>query len=303
MQFDLIKRIREESGNQLQWQVSYRGFPATRPDVLVEKFLWLDVSGSLAVSFVDKPGAGYFRLYQDNQIYVDVLPRNQLVVRSDEDVQESTVEHFLADQVIPRAIAQSGKLVLHAGGVRNGDGAILFMGKSGQGKSTLTASFDSSGLALMGDDAMVISSCAGTHFAQSVYPSLRLFQDSVSALLPERIETSSVSNLSDKRRIDIPVESNLGGKKLPISAIISIGPTSVSDDVSSRTMSIAETCMGLVENSFLLDPTDMVRVARNLSAASEIARRVPSFEISYPRDYSRLPEVRNIVLKQLKQLS
>ncbi len=46
----------------------------------------------------------------------------------------------------------------------------------------------------------------------------------------------------------------------------------------------------------MLDPTDMDRVRERLVAASELARQVPSFALNYPRDYTRLSDVREAML-------
>ena len=60
--------------------------------------------------------------------------------------------------------------------------------------------------------------------------------------------------------------------------------------------------MALVENSFSLDPSDVSEAAKRLDAASAVARNVPMFQITYPRDYARLPEVRAAILGQVATL-
>ena len=54
----------------------------------------------------------------------------------------STVRHLFLDQVIPLLLSRRELLVLHASAVLTAHGAIAFVGKSGQGKSTLAASLD-----------------------------------------------------------------------------------------------------------------------------------------------------------------
>lgn len=60
--------------------------------------------------------------------------------------------------------------------------------------------------------------------------------------------------------------------------------------------------MALVESSFALDPVDPDQALGRLNDASALARQVPAFEIAYPRDYARLPEVRQAILDQLAAL-
>ena len=58
--------------------------------------------------------------------------------------------------------------------------------------------------------------------------------------------------------------------------------------------------MALVENAFALDPTDTARAKDRLEKASALAKSVPSFAISYPRDYASLPGVRAAIVDCLR---
>ena len=67
-------------------------------------------------------------------------------------------------------------------------------------------------------------------------------------------------------------------------------------------MAPAETCMGVIANSFSLDPTGRDQAGQKLAAASAFAATVPAFEIAYPRDYSILPDVHVVLRDQLTKL-
>jgi len=177
------------------------------------------------------------------------------------------------------------------------------MGASGRGKSTLSASFARSGLTLMGDDAMVLAWVDGQPCANAVYPSLRLFPDSIDALYQNSIDTSEVASDTPKRRIELPIGDHDHAAPVPIKALYQIGRPALDDSISLRPMSIAETCMAIVENSFALDPSDTARAKVRLGQASELARQTVAFEIIYPRVYDRLPDVRQAILEQMASIS
>ncbi len=61
--------------------------------------------------------------------------------------------------------------------------------------------------------------------------------------------------------------------------------------------------MALVEQSFALDPTDILCAQQRLRRASEVASAVPTFMLSYPRDYACLPEVRQRILEAVDSVS
>src|SRR5262245_35532677 len=97
------------------------------------------------------PGLAVFDIADDGR---------SIVGRTEGTLPLSTVEHLVVDQVLPRVLAQRGRLVLHAGCVVTARGAVAFLGDSGAGKSTLCASFARAGDGLvLGDDGIVVREC------------------------------------------------------------------------------------------------------------------------------------------------
>ena len=273
-------------------------------ELLVEELetpIWNDEQGSLALSRIEDSGNERFRLRFADQISVDINFGERLVCEhaASASVTHSTQQHFLIDQVLPRILGHKGKLVLHAAAIRIGGEAVLLLGKSGYGKSSLAASFERAGYALLGDDALVVSWRGQIADAQAVYPSLRLFPDSIHALFSEDIPTASVAHYTPKLRVSVPLKDKVESGALPIRALFALGAPSPYSDVQVSRKSIADTCMALVENSFVLDPTDKSRAPARLHDASALAREVPAFDLSYPRAYSRLPDVQAAILDAL----
>lgn len=69
---------------------------------------------------------------------------------------ESTIRHLFLDQVVPLVLSRREPLVLHASGILTREGVIAFVGKSGQGKSTLAACFGQEGFRLISDDYLLL---------------------------------------------------------------------------------------------------------------------------------------------------
>ena len=182
-----------------------------------------------------------------------------------------------------------------------GEEAILLLGESGSGKSSLAASFERKGYALLGDDALVVSWRGQSAHARAVYPSLRLFPDSIQALFSEGIPTASVAHYTPKLRVSVPLKDEGERSALPIRAIFVLGAPSPDSQVKVCRKSIADACMSLVEGSFVLDPTDTSRAPKRLHDASALAREVPVFDLSYPRAYSRLADVRAAIFEALNR--
>lgn len=224
---------------------------------------------------------------------------SEIVVRPfDDDVPNNTIEHLLVDQVWPRILAHDGDLVLHASGVANNQGAILFVGRSGQGKSTLAASLHQRGLPLIGDDAVLISKRDGEARCRAVYRSLRLFEDSIEKLFDSSIFHSDVAEYTDKQNVYFPPLA-AGDEDHRVRAIFLLNSEDGHADARVTPASPSDACMRFVEHSFWLDPTDMRLTAQKLKLASALANSVPVFQLTYPRDYAKLDELHATIFSVL----
>ncbi len=280
-----------------------QGAPAPGPGLdFREQQCWQDPTTPLSIALVRSDLGMFHRLRLGVEIAVDVMADGRIITRHADDLPQLSVDHFLADQVLPRLLAHEGALVVHAGAVKVGSSAIMVLGHSGRGKSTLTASFDRSGNSLLGDDAMILSIAERKPTVCAVYPSLRLFPDSIDALMAGESTAGPVSHYSTKQRIDVPLNCNAATAQLPVAAMFMLAPSFSDQQISIRPLTLAACCMMLVESSFSLDPSDVEQARRRLADASAVARAVPAFEIAYPRDYARLADVRQAILDQVAAL-
>jgi hypothetical protein len=189
-------------------------------------------------------------------------------------------------------------LVLHAGAVRDEQSAFILLGPSGSGKSTLAASFKHSGWKLMGDDAVMLAPGRGMPMLRAVYPSLRLFPDSIDALFAKDVAAQAMAHNSSKRRISLEMAEDAPETLFPLRATFVLADA-CEDRIAVRRLSAANACMAIVENSFALDPSDARHASLRMERSGQIAEKVPTFAISYPRDYARLPGVREAIVASL----
>lgn len=209
--------------------------------------------------------------------------------------------HLLYDHVAPRILAGVGEIVLHASAVEIDGKLAVFLGETGAGKSTLAASLHKVGHRLIGDDAVIANRTSEGCFGESVYPSLRLYEESIAAVLGGGIAAEPMAHYSKKKRLSTP---NLGVSKtgpLALGAFFFLVDEEAEGRVASFPLSPGHTCIGLIENCFALDPEDAGSAAERMQAISGIAQSVPGFELSYPWDYDLLPTVHEEVFMRLKE--
>ena len=213
----------------------------------------------------------------------------------------ATVEHLYLNQLYPLALSRQGRPAFHASVVAAPGGCLAFLGQSGTGKSTLAAAFALAEDAFLTDDALIVDDSGGSVLAIPGHASLRLWEDSVEALVRPGTARAGRIGYSDKARL-------LAGEALPhCTAPRPLLAAYVLQDAGSAAVSIrplegAERQLAWIRNSFLLDITDRDLLARHFEWTHRIAGKVPTFALDYERDYGILPQVRRALLRHATEL-
>jgi len=246
--------------------------------------------------FNDCPGRHLF-LFSDMAV-VDVdADSREIGLFVKPRLSSETVRHLLLDQILPRVLALEPLLIVHAAAVETDGAAFLMIGSSGSGKSTLAASFQASGYELLGDDAVLIQQRANSFIGRAVYPSLRLREDSVREIFGSKANLRPVADYLAKWSVQ-NVAADIAER--PVQAILLIDPNA-SDAVCVEPAADAKGCMAILAQSFALDPTDSIRARDRLECAGELVRTIPTFNLTYPRDYGRLAEVRAAIIDAISR--
>jgi len=285
------------------WSISRGEVRKIDREAVLKKSVWTDSIGSLTVTRGQYELGNYSVVFWGiASVFISMSSKNVRIYPVGSGTSFETIEHILQDQVLPRIIAHEGRLVLHAGAVSQRGGAIAFLGDSGRGKSTLSASLMEDGWSLMGDDALLVSDEDSIFFGSATYKSLRLLPDSIDSLLIDNSALSRVADYTNKKRVSTKPDTDADNKSVALKAFFFLAAETSGNRIALRQMSVAETCMGFIKNSFSLDPTDKVHAEKKLKYVSALASTVPAFELTYPREYSRLPDVHKAIRKELASI-
>ncbi len=119
------------------------------------------LNGGQSWPSLGKLGKGYLLRYPDLADF-HLLPKaKEIRCYPNPNTPLETIRHLLLDQVMPLTLSERGKLVLHASAVVTPEGAIAFLGETGRGKSTLTASFAQRGFSVLTDDCLLLEERKG----------------------------------------------------------------------------------------------------------------------------------------------
>ena len=215
------------------------------------------------------------------------------------DVSEETTQHLYLNQVLPLALSKMGKLVFHASAVEVGDSAVVFVGESGRGKSTLAASFALSGFRFLTDDGLVVEAGGDAYLAFPSHPSIRLWQDSQEVLIPSGTETAPSLDFTSKARFLAGEDIIFCDQPRSLQRVYFLGDGSVPKLIFQR-MTAAEAFIEWVKHSFLLDVEEKTLLAGQFDQVTQLARQPIYYRLDYPRHFEELTQVRQAIVKHVQ---
>ena len=218
----------------------------------------------------------------------------EVVALPSKDTDAVTLEHLYINQLIPLALSRQGRPAYHASVVTVPGGAVAFIGKTGMGKSTLAASFALDDSAFLTDDSLIVEETDTGCRALPSHASLRLWEDSVEALIDADNPQADPVSYSSKTRLLAGDALAYNEEPQPLLAAYVLERRDAAV-VSIRTLTGLNRYMAWLGNSFLLDIEDHALLAQHFEWTHRISGAVPTFSLDYPRDYGILPDVRDAI--------
>ena len=193
-------------------------------------------------------------------------------------------------------LSKQGKLVFHASAVEIADGAVAFAAESGRGKSTLAASFAVNGFRILTDDGLVVEASANGYQVLPSHPSIRLWDDSQSALIPLGAETAPALAFTSKTRFLAGKNIAFCGQPQPLLRVYFLGDGRASE-ITIRRMNAAEAMVEWVKHSFLLDIEEKPLLASHFDQVARLANQPICYYLDYPRRFEDLVRVRRAIVE------
>jgi hypothetical protein len=217
------------------------------------------------------------------------------------EVPLQTIRHLLFDQVMPIILSRRGRLVLHASAVASRMGGIAFLGRGGQGKSTLALSFCKEGFALLTDDCLLLREENEQFIGTPSYPGVRLWPDGISALFERKPAAHGVAHYNKKRRLGQDGAAPFCSEPVPLTHMYFLAqPRKTSgrgEPITIFRLSPQEAFMELTRVAYLLDIGDREMLRQSFERISRLAMRPLFYRLAYRHEYSLLPAVGKAVIR------
>ena len=219
------------------------------------------------------------------------------------DVATSESFHvYMLGQALSYALVAQGFEPIHATAVVVDGEAVVFLGDSGFGKSTLAAAFISAGYQLLTDDLLILRKDGVRLLAYPGPPRIKLFPRTARRFLGRA--ANGVRMNRDTEKLILPLDRQCScSTPVPVKAIFALAPPREvfrKQSVRLKLLSPREAFFELVKNTFNYRITDVLRLQRQFFEASRLASLAPMRKLWIARNLSELPSARETILTELK---
>ncbi len=231
-------------------------------------------------------GIGSFLIRESRKILIDPAP----------GVDEGSLRLFLLGNVLGTLAFLRGSLVLHGSAVAiDGQGAV-FLGHSGEGKSTMAAAF-SDKYPLISDDVLVIRTDEAAPLICPAFPQLKLYSETAASLGFDPENSPPGNPLEEK--ITPRVLKGFSVAPLPLKRIYLLEK---GKDIELLPVSRPEAVIALLRYSYT--PRSLkagINQRQHFLHSASLARQVIFRRLIRPHDLKDLPEIVRLVIEDLEE--
>ena len=195
----------------------------------------------------------------------------------------TTLIHLTCDMVLPAAVAATAMMAFHASAVAIADGAVMFVGPSGRGKSFLSVALARQGAAFMADDHVTISNADNRFYAHLAYPGARLHPDSIEALWggDSAVTTSPVAQYTDKRRVRASLSGISTADRMPLQACVVLGDEQYEGPATLAPMRPSVAIGAVAEHVMTNYQHNRMGQCLVVEDVAQLVERIPVFLLNY----------------------
>ena len=238
-------------------------------------------------------GQFFFIQYIDGTEFVIDRCGSQIWCRWDPVFPFDYAATYLYGPILGFLLRLRGVVCLHASVVGIDDWAVGFAGSAGAGKSTIAAALAGYRFPVLSDDVLPLMESESGIEAVPAYPRLRLWPDSVDALLGSREALPRITESWEKRHLDLTAENyRFETRRRPLGAIYILGERS--DDCSGpriRPLAGARGLQYLIGNTYASRLFDDEMRSREFRMLSRLMGQVPLRTITPFADLNLLGEL------------
>ena len=203
-------------------------------------------------------------------------------------VIDPLVGEFL-DHVMPRLLSRMGRFLLHASCVAYGDEAVVFLGPSGRGKSTLAlAHCELQGAELVADDAVELIIGSGRLEAKPTYRMHRVWDDTLEAVSGDGREGSRHPVTG---KVQVTAGSESPDRAYSIIAVCVVEEEVPGSGIRIRQLARKPATLELLRQVFYFPETlSKSQLHLGFDRCERVFEAVPCLGLQFPREWNALSD-------------
>ena len=226
----------------------------------------------------------------------------QIYCRQFDAATAESFQVYLLGQALSYALVHRGFEPVHGTAVVVDGEAVIFLGASGFGKSTLAGSFVSAGYPILTDDVLIFRPTL--HRGVLAYPGphrIKLYPEDARRFFGKSIDGIRMNPFTEK--LILPLDSTATCRlPVPVKCIYSLAPQ---DDAASPSLRIEPLplrpgFLELVKHTYNYRVVDTHRLGRLHAQAARLANLLEVRRLFVPRNIGQLTSVREAILADLK---
>jgi hypothetical protein len=249
------------------------------------------------------PGGTWF-WHREVAAYHVAPDYRRIDVYPEQAADERAVGILLAGLVVVYAVHQLGCPMLHASAVLTERGAAAFLGRQGQGKSTMAAACLRRGAALLADDALPLRIIDGAAYAGPSLPFMKVWRETATCALALDEELPNLTATYEKKLLTLDGRGAVATEAAPLRAIYLLdryAPAAGEPaEITIRPVGGREALTALLaqtSNNAFLSPAE---AARLIPFYARLLRAAPLRLLSYPSGFDRQQAVYDRLMTDLE---
>jgi hypothetical protein len=211
----------------------------------------------------------------------------EVVVEPETGVLEEDWQPFLTGPVISVLLHQRGCLVLHASAVLINNGAAVFLGAKGYGKSTLAAHLQVRGHRLISDDVVPVNFIDDCVLTVPGYPRIKLFGDSIRAVGENPANLPLIHRFVQKRSFQCA--ENFSTEPISLRGVYVLAE---SDEVFLKKLSPVEAFIELTKNTYLNRYLEELNcLPEHFRQCQKLIQMLPVYKLNRPHNFEVMNKV------------
>jgi len=225
----------------------------------------------------------------------EILDGRHIVIEREPNVDDDSIRVFLLGSVFGALLFQLQYLVMHGNAIRVGNRALICVGRSGIGKSTLAAAFMQRGYPILADDVVPINASG---VALPGFPRIKLWKQAANFL---NIATAPLKKIRPGiEKFNVPLETNFCTEPLPVRWIYLLNSERKRKEIEIDAIRGMGRFKPLRRNTYRLQYLEGMNLqAQHLKLVGKLAGKIHLARLVRPEEPFSAPELVDAILTDI----